>query len=448
MAFLGEACGTTFLGEGLSPGGRNRPAVRPVLMLSYHFPPLGGSGSMRVLRLSRYLPESGWKPILVSVAGGGREPRDPGLLEQVPPEVEVHRVPCLEPDDYSDSWSNPPQKIVRNLFKTFDFLLFPDDRALWIGPAASRALRLAEEVHPAVLWATGPPFSTMVAALRVHRKTGLPLVLDFRDDWTGFNARFRSRDAARQAREEDLERECLAAASAIVSVTPGIVEALRQRRPEGVPAERFHLLPNGFDPAHFTIPPPPRHSGTWRIVHAGSLYSARSPEPFLEGLRRWLAASPAERSQQVRVRFLGRVEPSLEPLFQAADLEEIVERVPFLPHAQALEQVQKADLLLLIVDQVERADQIYTGKVFEYLGSGRPILALVPKETPLAGLLVESGVGMLAPPQDPEAIARALETAWSQRESPPLPEAEVLARFDARAQARRLAALLEEAAGG
>ena len=415
-------------------------------MLSYHFPPLGGSGSMRVLRLTRYLPSFGWKPVVVSVAGGGREPRDPALLGQVAPEVEIHRVPCLEPDDFSDSWSHPRQKVVRNLFKTLDFLLFPDDRALWIGPAARQAERLARELKPAVLWATGPPFSTMVAALKVHRRTGLPLVLDFRDDWTGFNSRFRTRKPARQAREEELEGQCLQAASAVVSVTPGIVEALRRRRPANLPPERFHLLPNGFDPAHFADLGGRRPSERFRIVHAGSLYATRSPGPFLEGLRRWLAASPPQRRQEVEVRFLGRLDPSLESLLDAPDLRGVVSRVPFLPHSEALASIREADALLLIVDQVEKAEEIYTGKVFEYLGSSRPILALLPPTSPLADLLRESGVGMLAPPEDPEAAARLLEEAWARRESPLVPNPEARSRFDARSQAGRLAALLEEAA--
>lgn len=417
-------------------------------MLSYHFPPLGGSGSMRVLRLSRYLPESGWRPIIVSVAGGGREPRDPGLLDQVAPEVEVHRVRCLEPDDFSDSWQHPPQKVVRNLFKTLDFLLFPDDRALWIGPAVRRAVRLVRSLQARAIWATGPPFSTLVAGLKVHQHTGLPLILDFRDDWTGFNSRFRNRRPARQAREEALERRCLEAASAVVSVTPGIVEALCQRRPECIPAERFHLLPNGFDPAHFEgRPPDKRPSEAFRIVHAGSLYSTRSPKPFLDGLRLWLDECPPQVREKVRVLFMGRVEPALEPLFQAPDLAGLLERIPFVPHSEALARVREADLLLLVVDQVDRADQIFTGKVFEYLGSGRPILALVPPGSPLAKVLASSGVGLLAPPDDPEAIRCALAQAWSRRDEPPRPDPEVRSRYDARTQAGQLARLLEDAAG-
>ena len=417
-------------------------------MLSYHFPPLGGSGSMRVLRLSRYLPESGWRPIIVSVAGGGREPRDPGLLDQVAPEVEVHRVRCLEPDDFSDSWQHPPQKVVRNLFKTLDFLLFPDDRALWVGPAVRRAVHLARSLQARAIWATGPPFSTLVAGLKVHQQTGLPLILDFRDDWTGFNSRFRTRRPARQAREEALERRCLEAASAVVSVTPGIVEALCQRRPEGVPAERFHLLPNGFDPAHFEgVPQATSPSGSFQIVHAGSLYSTRSPKPFLDGLRLWLAGCPPEVRARVRVLFMGRIEPTLEPLFQAPDLNGLLERIPFVPHSEALARVRGADLLLLVVDQVERADQIFTGKVFEYLGSGRPVLALVPPGSPLAEVLASSGVALLAPPDDPEGIRCALAQAWSRRDDPLRPDREVRSRYDARAQAGQLARLLEDAAG-
>ena len=90
---------------------------------------------MRVLRFSKYLREFGWEPIVVCVDGGAKhEPRDQDLLLEVPPDLKVERVRCFEPDNYSDSWDIPREKVVRNLFKLFDKVLFPDDRSFWVGP--------------------------------------------------------------------------------------------------------------------------------------------------------------------------------------------------------------------------------------------------------------------------------------------------------------------------
>ncbi|CAN0427402.1 unnamed protein product, partial [Phaeothamnion confervicola] len=222
--------------------------MRKVIMLAYHFPPLGGVAVMRVLRFTRYLREFGYEPVVVSVDPSAQlpEPRDPGLLQELASDLEVHRVPCLEPDNYANSWDFPRQKIRRNLFKTFDFLLVPDDRALWIGPAARKAVELAKKHRASLIWSTAQPFSTLLAGVRASTSTGLPLVADFRDDWTTSNSDFRRSEAARQRKEKAQEASVLARASAIFSVTPGIVEALQKRAPE--PA-RVHFLPNGFDPA-------------------------------------------------------------------------------------------------------------------------------------------------------------------------------------------------------
>jgi hypothetical protein len=211
--------------------------VRSVLLLAYHYPPLGGVAVMRVLRFSRYLSGYGWRPIVVCVDGGPRhEPRDPGLLSEIPPEALVYRVPCFEPDNYSDSWDIPREKVVRNLFKLFASTLFPDDRAHWVKPVVRQVRQIAREHQPSLIWATAQPWTTLLAGKACKEATGLPLVLDFRDDWTTSNADFRK--VKRLAREQALEQQILASADAVISVTPQIVEALRERRPSHLPADR------------------------------------------------------------------------------------------------------------------------------------------------------------------------------------------------------------------
>ncbi|MBI3925958.1 MAG: glycosyltransferase [Armatimonadetes bacterium] len=420
--------------------------MRTVVMLSYHYPPLGGVAVMRALRFTRYLPEHGWKPVVVAVQGGGREPRDPQLLEEVPPEAEVHRVACLEPDNYSDSWEHPRQKIVRNLFKTFDFVLFPDDRALWIGPAARKAVELVRKYRADALWATAQPFSTLVAGLRVHRRTGVPLVVDFRDDWTTSNADFRRHSPGRQKREIALEAEILSAASAVVTVTPGIVDALRARKPPGTSDDKFHLLPNGFDPAHF----PPRNGarqGTdFRILHAGGMYPRRDPRVFLEGLRRFLDAHPEARAH-TRVRFAGRVDDRSRPLLEAGDLRGVVECPGFLPHRRVREELQASDVLLLLLEQVKTVHWLYSGKIFEYIAARRPILAPNPPDSPISEIIRETGIGEVVAPDSPGEVAAALSRLYERRNQPIEAAPAVVARYDARSQTGELARILESCCG-
>ena len=258
---------------------------------------------MRVLRFSRYLREYGWEPIVMCVDGGAKhEPRDPALSQEVPDGIRVVRVPCLEPDNYADTWDIPREKVVRNLFKTFDKVLFPDDRALWIKPVTKRARALIAEEDIKVVWATAQPWSTLVAGRDIKRATGLPLVLDFRDDWTTSNADFRK--VKRLAREQKLEQTVLSTADAVVSVTPHIVEQLKARAPENLSESQFHYIPNGFDPAHFQAPSMGNQK-EFTIVHSGGLYHLRPVEPLLEVLDAWFAHKP-HRAEQVRVKLAGR----------------------------------------------------------------------------------------------------------------------------------------------
>ena len=209
---------------------------------------------MRVLRFSRYLKECGWEPIVLCVDGGAKhEPRDQGLVHEIPSDILVERVKCLEPDNYTDSWDVPREKVVRNLFKTFDKVLFPDDRALWVKPVTKRALSLIKKHKIDVVWATAQPWSTLVAGRNIKKASGLPLVLDFRDDWTTSNSDFRK--VKRLAKEQALEQTVLAQADAVVSVTPNIVEELQKRAPDNLTPQQFHYIPNGFDPDHFAHPP-------------------------------------------------------------------------------------------------------------------------------------------------------------------------------------------------
>lgn len=414
-------------------------------MLAYHYPPLGGVAVMRVLRFSKYLSQYGWQAIVLCVEGGAKhEPKDPHLLEEVPPEVLVERLPCLEPDNFSDSWDVPREKVVRNLFKTFDKILFPDDRALWIKPLTRKALSLIKKHDIQVVWATAQPWSTLVAARNIKRLTGLPLVLDFRDDWTTSNADFRK--TKRLAKEQALEQSVLEAADAVVSVTPHIVEELKKRAPKGLGQEQFHYIPNGFDPAHFQGLPK-KETDIFTIVHTGGLYHLRPISPLLEILDIWFKEYP-ERVDVTKILLAGNISQEVTQDIESSPWKACFEILGFTEHRKVRTLISSASVNLLMIERVKTAAWLFTGKVFEYIGARKPILMLGPDPSPLAELLRDTGLGQICSYELPKETARTLERLFQERQSgtSQLREEQV-ERFNAFRQTGRLAQIFEEVAG-
>jgi glycosyltransferase involved in cell wall biosynthesis len=397
---------------------------------------------MRVLRFSRYLQAHGWEPIVLCVEGGAKhEPRDAALLEEVPVDIEVERVPCFEPDNYADSWDIPTEKVVRNLFKTFDKVLFPDDRALWIRPVQKKAVSLIAKHHIEVVWATAQPWSTLVAGRDIKRATGVPLVLDFRDDWTTSNADFRK--VKRLAKEQALEQSVLREADAVVSVTPHIVEQLKQRAPESLPAERIHYIPNGFDPEHFQNQGH-RDQDLFTMVHAGGLYHLRPVKPLLDVLDCWFELYP-ERLKQVRIQLAGRITDEQSAEIEKSPWRDQIEILGFVEHREVRRLITSAGVNLLMIEQVKTAPWLFTGKVFEYVGARRPILMLGPDPSPLADLLRKTGLGRISSYKTPKETARILESLFQDRNCTSKTENDAeIALYDAYHQTGCLANIFEE----
>jgi glycosyltransferase involved in cell wall biosynthesis len=397
-------------------------------MLSYHYPPFGGVAVQRVLRFSRYLPEFGVKPLVVCAQPPAHTscPLDRELV--VPDGVEVRRVASLEPESFRNDWTRPWDKVRRNLFKTMDLMLVPDDQALWIPRAVAAGRELAAQHRPRLIWATGPPFSTVVAGLQLSRKTGLPLIADFRDDWTGLNGTYRRYQHSRQQQEVAMEQAVFEGAQLLVTVTPGLVADLQRR---SVFPERIVLLPNGFDPEQFGSGLPVERT----VLYSGTLYKQRDPGPFLRGWERFRGAHP---QSDLRFEVIGRVSKECMHYFEPPPAG--VEFLGFRSHPEVTRRTQQALLNLVVVDD-QHTHQAYSGKLLEYLGAGRPILVIGPHDSPPVRLVEQLGVGRGVPPGDTAGIAQALADAASGRWEWN-PDLAAVDAFNARHQTQRLTELL------
>jgi glycosyltransferase involved in cell wall biosynthesis len=420
---------------------------RRLLMMAYYFPPYGGGFSIRIGKFTKYLSRLGWECTVVSVApeaysadvaftGGG----------DVAGAV-VHRTPSWErllpagsAPAPSPGGGAPARTGVLQRLK--HVVLLPDRQVLW----APYALRLARRLHRErpfhAALATAPPMSTVPAAAALRRLLRIPTVLDLRDDWTG-TATFSALPPARQRVERALERATLRRADhVLVPTRPSYDRLLETFR---LPAERVSLVPNGFDPEDFAsghAASGPVHRGRTTLVHLGTLTERRSPATLLEALRRLRERDPAAAGRLCLLQ-MGAVESCFDAALRPLAATGHVEVRPAGSHAEALALMHAADVLVLIPNQATAT--AIPGKTYEYLASGRPVLALVePGAT--RDLLREVGVRWLLDVDDVASITEALAGIAAnppRRDAPEPTDAAALRRYDRREHARQLAGILD-----
>jgi glycosyltransferase involved in cell wall biosynthesis len=420
-------------------------AVTRVLMLAYYFPPLGGGGVQRTLKFVEHLPEHGYEPVVVT----GPVAR---TLEWAPADAtlaaaaEIVRVAGPEPAP--DRRRGRAERWLR--------IRSPRTR-WWIDGAVAAGLDAARGAD--VIYATMSPFGTGEAAARLARATGRPWVADLRDPWALDEWQVYP-SALHRRLELRRMRRTLSSAAAIVMNTPEATAQLLRHFPE-LAAKPVVTIPNGFDPADFAGPPPERGDGAFRIVHAGWSHAAGGRRHRrLRALRRVLGgATPGldilTRSDVYLLRAVERVlerRPDLRIEVHLAGLapgaSPFVHAHGYLPHGEAVGLLRSADLLFLPMHDLPPGtrSRIVPGKTYEYLASGRPILAAVP-DGDARDLLARAGSALLCRPADVDAMARAIESQADRREGGPALDPSVLHEFERPALTRALATVFDRVLG-
>lgn len=382
--------------------------MKRLLVLSYYFPPFGMSGVQRTLKFVKYLPEFGWQPVVLTVEARGSYGYDPGLLEEVP-QAEIHRTLSLDPLFLSPKGQRPNAAARRGWVAMANRLFVPDNKLGWIPFAVRRGLKIFHTAPIHAIYSTAPPFSSHLAALRLKVRSGRPLVCDFRDDWTGNPL---ASYASRWHRKLDLslEGKVLAGADRVTAVNRGILDALQQRHPQAS-RNKFRLLPQGFDPADF-LPASNKKSSEFLIAYAGTFVEKRSPEPLLKALALIRTENP-EIFAAIRVALAGAHRRDDQLMVESLGMQDRVDFPGFLPHRESVALLQRADLLWLVIHPSE-GSAVATGKIYEYLGAGKPILASVPPDGEAARLLEETGAGRDILPDDHRALAGAIRERFDQ----------------------------------
>lgn len=430
---------------------------RHVLFVAYYFPPLGGGGVQRSAKFVRYLPEHGFEPVVITGPGPAGErwaPADASVSDDVPPAVRVLRVPGPVPTG---------DGATRSRLRKLVCAPTPFDR-WWSRGVLERA---GDAGGVSLVYASMSPFSSAAPAAAVARRLGVPWVADLRDPWAVDE--YSSYPTALQWQlDRLLMRRRLVSAAAVVLPTPGTLARVREAFPEL--RSRAVEIRNGFDPGEFEGAPEPRTDDLFHVVHAGNFYfhrpprhglrrllggtdpgldlRPRSPRFLLEALDRVLERQP-ELGARIRLHLAGPLTPVEERMTEASRCRSLVVSHGFVPHAEAVRLVASADALFLPMHAVAPGARstIFPGKAYEYLASGRPILAAVPAGD-ARDVLERAEWTVVCDPDDTGAIARGLLELLARRDERRARNADraaLLSPFERPRLAARLARVFEEA---
>ena len=427
--------------------------MRRVLLIAYDFPPRGGTGVFRVAKFGRYLPDWGWQPVVVTVADAGPYP-DPRLLDELPAELEVLRVKTPVVQRASAAGEAGSMLRGRSGWRArLRAWIVPDPQLVWVPGAVRVARSRLEQGDITAIMTSGPPFSTHLAGWWLKRQyPGIPWLIDMRDLWSEGREQ---RSLVRFKLNRGLEQRCLRVADHTTVVSDGI-RALTIRRLGADPA-RISTLTNGFDPGDLLVMEPSKAghrthrapAGPLLLCYVGTIAASQAvaAEGLFVALSR-LAAEGVDRNA-LCVQFIGTFAPQIHrwaaPLVAAG----LVEFLPFVPHALAIQHMAGADVLLLVLNDDWEGRIAHTNKLFEYLALGQPILALA-QEGEVTRLLRTEAAGLSAPPRDVDAIAVALRQLMALHAAGQLraaaPDPDRFRRFHRRQLAGRLARLLDQMA--
>lgn len=417
--------------------------MKKALIIAYFFPPLGGSGVQRTLKFVKYMPKYQIQPIVSTVKSGHNFAHDESLLDEVPTVAKVYRSSGLETlwvrdiierltklrankaeATYSGIKTSQVNKaetktettvsLKQRLFNFIDnYFFIPDSKVRWLLFGFLKSLQVARKEEVDYLFSSSYPYTVHLIALLVKKFYNKPWIADFRDPWVG-NLALQKNMRFRKQLDAWLERKVIKNADCVINVTSPITETYKERYPEY--AYKMVTIPNGFDLDDFKdIQPIAQDKFT--VIYTGIINDVHYDiQTFAQAVTKFLDKEPTNRLR-FQCLFIGYIPESVINIFIKYQIRDILVVLPYMNHKACLNYLGGAHVQFLTFN--ENFANAYSGKLFDYIGSGKPILGLLPKGI-ASDLIEERKIGHAIMLGDVDSFTEALNTyyqAWERGEN-------------------------------
>jgi glycosyltransferase involved in cell wall biosynthesis len=376
--------------------------MKKVLIITYYWPPAGGSGVQRWLKFTKYLPKYSWQPIIYTPENPYFEVKDQALLNDIPAEAKIWKSPIWEPYALKDKLFGKGSEsqsagVITNKKSLKNKVLnwvrgnvfIPDPKIYWVKPSVKVLLKkiLEEDIHHIIT--TGPPHSMHLIGLGLKKAMpNLKWIADFRDPWSELDLlnEFQLNNSSMK-KQKDLEREVLQTADVTLTVSETWVKDLKR-----LGGNRVELITNGYDADDFELKP--KTNDKFIIGHYGLLNHLRNPKYLWKSLNS-LCEENTEFNGRLEIHLSGNIDAEVITEIESYScLKGKVKQLGYLSHAQVLEQYNQADVLLLLLFNSKSGIGNYPGKIFEYFAARKPILAFGPIRSDAERLIEKTNTGM------------------------------------------------------
>lgn len=441
-----------------------------VLSILYFFPPMGGSGVQRTLKFVKYMPQLGYNPIVATIKAGHNFAYDETLLKEVPKSVVVYRsnsgetlwvrniieklssirkpkATSNEDSKNSNSTSVSVQNSPGLKERAFRFIelnfLVPDSKIRWYKNAVKDVSNILHSEDIGYIFSSSYPYTVHLIALEAKKKTNLPWVADFRDPWIGNSPMTEGHSQKRRKKEEKLEAEVVAYADKIIMVTKPICENYKKRYPQF--KEKFVTITNGFDANDFEKLEVVKEE-KFTICYSGIVAKGQTPETFIKAIEK-LFHENVEYKNNIKVKFIGFILDEYINLIEASGISENFEKIEYMPHSKCISHMKGADINLIILSDEEESRGVFSGKIFDYIGSQRPILGIMPSNGVASNLIIDKEIGYSYDHGDVDGVYKFIKCnyeKWENKEDTNTNAASKCAEFERKNLTSQLVNLFEQ----
>ena len=420
------------------------------LLISYYFPPMGMGGTQRAAKFAKYLPKYDWEPIVITVKDVHYYAQDNTLLKEVE-HVSIIRTESLDPlrllarfrknkELPTNKISAKSSKSILNILNIYigNWFLIPDSKILWVPFAVITAIKLIKLHKINIIFTTSPPHSAHFVGLITKMFTSVKWIADFRDDWTGGESQ-PCPTVIHTIINKFLEKIVLKKADHIVGMCDHLTNILKIK--SSTYTNKFSTIMNGYDSEDFLPLLNTPLNKKFTITHCGSISKVSDPEPFLKAIS-ILFKEKSYLTNQINIQFIGAdIFGNLDRILHKYDLSHIIKPIKYLPHNEALSKTMSSHMLLLTI--LKKSDEeIITGKIFEYLASGKFIL-LITSNGYTAKLVQKLQKGIIIDPEDSQGLKNSILKFYEMYQAGRLFSGKPLSvsQFDRENQTKTLAAL-------